>query len=109
MSVYQESRCTADYSRALSGHYIDIDLQAMVYDFASEFNIQDRNIIRKISKQYRIIQIYQEEDIYFDNEHHRFITQRKPYIIKYENWNVNNRELNSIYHRPFEWEFNLNY
>lgn len=80
------------------------DPNDIAFDFANEFNTQDRNIIRKLSKQYRIIAIEQQEDIYFDDGYRRIMVQEMPWIIKYQNWETNDPRF-----RPFEWKFNLNY
>ncbi len=103
MAVYFEDRCCAHPDTGLIGCRDERDLQEETYDFAVAFSVLDRNIIRKISKQYRIIAIEQEEDLYFDDGHRRRIIQSKPWIIKYQNWETNDPRF-----RPFEWEFNDN-
>lgn len=103
MSVYQEQRCTANPYYSLEGCNSFFDTNEHCYDFANGFSIYDRNIIRKLSKQYRIISIEQQEDIYFENRFERIIVQEKPFIIKYENWDSKNRE--NPFYRTFEWEF----
>lgn len=103
MSVYQESICCANHVQELSGCYSHRDLQIETYDLANEFSIADRNIIRKLSKQYRIFSIQKYEDIYFREGLNRIVQQR-PWIIKYQNW-----ETNDPCFRPFEWEFYTQY
>ncbi len=61
-------------------------------------------IIKMLCKQYRIIQITQEQDNYFEDfKGNRFMVNKPNIIISYQYWNTNDP-----FFKPFYWEFNPN-
>lgn len=55
-----------------------------------------RKIIKLLAKQYLIIEVYKEPDIFSDE---RFIIEKSPQIIRYRRF----EDVNQI--KVFEWEF----
>jgi len=60
-----------------------------------------KQIIKKLCKQYRIIQISQEPENYCEDRQGRYhIVRRMPIVVKYQHW-----QTNDPFFKPFEWEF----
>jgi len=88
---------------SLSGFSISKDVNEILSEHIPYLEGNTKKIIKGLCKQYRIISISQEEDIYCDDYRgNRRILQAMPVVIKYKNWETNDPRF-----EPFEWKFSI--